>query len=289
MTQAKKSYAERGREFANKGRPCKTIMKKNLIYIPVFATLTSFLAAQTLPDIGIKQLPPQSTAIKGVLLPVPREIFDTLDKFENSNWRAVQRPELARQRPHGDQAKTALLLGVVIAEGFIAVEAEDTDEVKSVGRAVLKLARGLGVEKAALRRSRSIVEHAEKGDWAGVRREWDGVLPDVQQGMNELKSEQLAQLVSLGGWLRGAEALSTLVLQNYSNQKAELLRQPALLDHFDKRLAGMRDDVQADPTIVRMRDGIQRIRPLVASEEISQKRIREISAVSEQLLKCLAR
>jgi hypothetical protein len=50
----------------------------------------------------------------------------------------------------------------------------------------------------------------------GVRKEWDGVLPDVQQGMNELQSEQLAQLVSLGGWLRGTEALTALVLQNYS-------------------------------------------------------------------------
>jgi flagellar biosynthesis regulator FlaF len=266
-------------------------MKKILIYIAAFATLISLLVAQTPPNTGVRQFPPQSTAIKGVLVPVPREIFDTLDKFASSNWRAVQRPELAQQRPHSDQAETALLLGVVIAEGFIAVEAEDAGEVKSVGRAVLKLARGLGVEKAALGRSRSIVEHAERGNWAGVRKEWDGVLPDVQQGMNELQSEQLAQLVSLGGWLRGTEALTALVLQNYSRQDAELLRQPALLDHFEKRLAGMSDDVRTKPMIVRMREGIQKIRPLVASEDsqISQKKVKEISTVSKDLLKGLSR
>lgn len=266
-------------------------MKTILICILTSATLISFPAAQTPPNSGNKQFPPQSTAIKGVLVPVPREIFDTLDKFENSNWGAVQRRELARQRPPGDQTKTALLLGVVIAEGFIAVEAKDADEVKSVGRAVLKLTRGLGVEKAALRRSRSIIEHAEKEDWPGVRKEWDGVLPDVQQGMNELKSEQLAQLVSLGGWLRGAEALTTLVLQNYSGQKAELLRQSALLDHFDKRLAEMSDDIRTNPMIVRMREGIQKVRPLIATEDsqISQKNVKEISAASKELLKGLSR
>jgi flagellar biosynthesis regulator FlaF len=266
-------------------------VKKILIYIPTVMTLISLLVAQTAPNTSVRQFPPESTAIKGVLVPVPREIFDTLDKFAQSNWRAVQRPELAQQRPHGDQAETALLLGVVIAEGFIAVEAEDAGEVKSVGRAVLKLARGLGVEKAALRRSRSIVDHAERGDWAGVRKEWDGVLPDVQQGMNELQSEQLAQLVSLGGWLRGTEALTVLVLQNYSSQNAELLRQPALLDHLEKRLAGMSDDVRTKPMIVRMRQGIQKIRPLVASEDfqISQEKVKEISAVSEDLLKGLSR
>lgn len=256
----------------------------------IFATVTSLLPAQTPPNTGAKQFPSQSTAIKGVLVPVPKEIFDTLDQFANSKWRAVQRPELAQQRAHPDQAETALLLGVVIAEGFIAVEAEDAVEVKSVGRAVLKLARGLGVEKAAIRRSRSIVEHAEKGDWSAVRKEWDGVLPDVQQGMNELRSEQLAQLVSLGGWLRGADVLTALVLQNYSAQKAELLRQPALLDHFDKRLAEMSDNIRTNPIIVRMREGIQNTRPLIApAAPISQEKAKEISTISRKLIKDLIR
>ena len=138
-------------------------MTKILIYILAFTTLTSLLLAQTPPNTSIKQFPPQSRVVAGVLVPVPNEIFNTFDKFANSNWRAVQHPELAQWRPHSDQADNALLLGVVIAEGFIAVEAEDAGEAKSIGRAVLALARGLGVEKAALRRSRSIVEAAEKG------------------------------------------------------------------------------------------------------------------------------
>ncbi|MEY2536319.1 MAG: hypothetical protein QOG67_59 [Verrucomicrobiota bacterium] len=260
---------------------------KLLMYVSPFAIIGSFVFAQTAPDTGVGQLPAQSTAIKGVLVPVPKEIFGTLDKFAHSNWRAVQRPELTQWKTPSNQAETALMLGVVIAEGFIAVEAEDAAEVKNVGRSVLKLARALGVEEAALRRSRSIVEHAEAGDWTGVRKEWDGVLPDVQQGMNELKSEQLAQLVSLGGWLRGTEALTTLILQNYSVEHAELLRQPALLNHFEQRLADMSDDIKTNPIIVRVRDGTQKIRPLIAPEHvpISQNDVREIFLISEAILK----
>ena len=253
--------------------------------------LPSLLSAQPSPTIAAKQIPPQSTAIKGVLVPVPSEIFNTLDPFAHSNWRAVQRPELAHWRPPGDQTKNALLLGALIAEGFIAVEAEDAVEVKSVGRAVLTLARGLGVEKAALRRSRSITDNAESGDWLAVRKEWDRVLPDVQQGMNELRSEQLAQLVSLGGWLRGTEALTSLLLQDYSRERAELLRQPALFDYFEKRLAEMSGKGQTDPVIARMREGIQRVRLQLGSEDaqISRKKVKEISALSSQLIKSLAR
>ena len=59
------------------------------------------------------------------------------------------------------------------------------------------------------------MELADKSEWIAARQEWDGVLSDIEGGMIELKSAQLAQLVSLGGWLRGTEALSALVLQRY--------------------------------------------------------------------------
>ena len=82
------------------------------------------------------------------MVPVPREIFRSLDQFRDAKWRAVQQPEVARWKSHGDQVQIAILLGVEIAEGFIAMEAEDTAEVKNVGNTVLNLARALGVEKA---------------------------------------------------------------------------------------------------------------------------------------------
>jgi hypothetical protein len=99
-------------------------------------------------------------------------------------------------------------LGVEIAEGFIAMEAKDSTEIKNVGNVVLKLARGLGVEKGALRRSRSIMEYADKDEWVEARKEWDSVFSDLQNGMIVIKSKELAQLVTFGGWLRGTEALS---------------------------------------------------------------------------------
>ena len=233
-------------------------------------------------------LPAQSTKIQDVPVPVPSEVFATLDKFTHSNWRDVQRQQLSRWKPHGDQAEIALRLGVLIAEGFVAVKAEDTDEVREIGHAVLGMARALGVERAALRRSRSIVEHAEKGDWKAVRKEWDQVQPDVEEGMKELKSERLAQLVSLGGWLRGAQVLCALVLQDYSPEKAALLRQPALLGHFEKQLA-MEDNLKNEPLLVRIRDGIRKVRPLLdSSEAIPKQTVAEIARTADDLLQDLA-
>jgi hypothetical protein len=173
-------------------------------------------------------------------------------------------------------------MGVMIGEGFVAVEAKDALEVKDLGKAILAHARALGVEQTVMRHSRSIVERAEKGDWTAVRKEWDGVLPDIKQGMNEVKSEQLSQLVSLGGWLRGTGALATVVVQRYSSKGAELLRQPALLDYLEAQL----DEMKNNHNIAKMKEGIGRMRLLVAgsNQPISRKMVRQIAGLCDELL-----
>ena len=266
-------------------------MDRLLIFIFFgLVTLASAHAADSSPN-EPRDLPPQAAIVRGVLVPVPREIFLTLDRFADSNWLAVQRPELADRRPPGTQAQNALLLGALIAEGFVAVEARDLAETKSIGRSLRTLARGLGIERAVLRRSRSIIDHAESGDWTAVRREWDEVLPDVQNGMDRIRSEPLAHLVSLGGWLRGTEALTALLRQRYSEADARLLRQPVLLDYFEKQLANMSGSLQGDPAVARMANGLRQMRRALPAREgkISRKKVQEISESSAGLMKTLGR
>jgi hypothetical protein len=233
-----------------------------------------------------RTLPSQAKQVHGLAVPVPKEIFRSLDQFRNANWHAIQRPEVARWKSHGDQAQIATLLGVIIAEGFIAMEAKDSAEVKNLGNSVLSLARGLGVRERALRRSSSIIELADKNEWSEARKEWDGVLSDLETGMIEIKSEQLAQLVSLGGWLRGTEALSALVLQNYSPERANLIRQPALVDQLEKQLQAMNRDIRSRPIVVKLLDGIQKIHSLLESESgpLSEETVRKIRGVCTELV-----
>ena len=233
------------------------------------------------------EVPSHSKPIENVLVPVPHEVFESLDKFPNANWAKVQRRGLSRWKPHGEQAQTALLLGAIIAEGFIAVQARDQEQVKRIGTAVLEISAALGVKHSVLPRSKAIMEAADRSDWPAVREEWDAVSANVEGAMRELDSEQLAQLVSLGGWLRGAEALTTLILQNYSPDKAELLRQPVLLDHFEKRIAEMKPELQSDALVAKMRQGIPKIRPLMASEgqaTISEETVKKIGAMTKELV-----
>jgi len=234
-----------------------------------------------------RPLPSQAKQVGGVAVPVPKEIFHSLDQFPDANWRAVRRPEVARWKSHGDQTQIAILLGVVTAEGFIAMEAQDSTEVKNIGNRVLALAQGLGIEERAVRRARSIIDLADKEEWNEARKEWDRVVSDLESGMIELKSAELSQLISLGGWLRGTEALSALVLQNYSPERAELIRQPGLANYLEKQVLAMSSDVQRRPMLVKLVDGIGSIRALVESESgpLPKETVQKIHEICEDLVR----
>ncbi|MDX2080485.1 MAG: hypothetical protein SFU53_06850 [Terrimicrobiaceae bacterium] len=207
-----------------------------------------------------------AASVDDVVVPVPSEIFLVLDKLGSPNWRGELRSSLGRNT--GNRAQVALLLGTVIAEGFIAVEAEDSEKVKQIGREVLELAEAINVRKAVIARSKSITEKAEARDWKAVRVEFDGALTDVRGAMEELGDDDLAQLVSMGGWIRGTEVLTSIVQKNYTEDGAELLHQPALLNYFSNRLEGIKNRrLGRDELVVRIRRMLSSIRPLIGKGE----------------------
>lgn len=229
--------------------------------------------------------------IDEVIVPVPSEIFGVLDRVgPKPNWVAVQHPITGVVQPTGEQPQIALMLGTVIAEGFIAVEAEDTTQVKQVGKSVLNLATALGVGAKVKKRAQAITDAADKKDWADVRRELDGALDDVKKAMADMSSESLSQLVSLGGWIRGTEALTAVVTNSYTKDGAELLHQPVLLDYFERRLAHLKPRDKMNPVITQVQKKILEIRPLIGLTEdtdISEKSVQEINGITSDLVKSI--
>ena len=235
--------------------------------------------------IDVGSLP--AKVVEDVVVPVPTEVFGVLDKLGSPNWREVLRS--VKTDGVGKRPQMALLLGTVIAEGFIAVEAQESEEVKKIGRHVLNLARAIGVEKSVLTRTSSIIDAADKKDWQRIRVELDGASQDVKQAMIELNDEQLAQLVSLGGWLRGTEALTQVVDKNYSKDGAELLHQPALLEYFQKRLDSMGDRLKRNEVVKKIRVRLPELQPLIEhAGGISAQKVEQIHSITRELVKTIS-
>jgi hypothetical protein len=258
-------------------------------FLPIVAAVAVTLAgprhevhAENVPKkINLAEFP--AAAVDEVVVPVPSEIFAVLDKLGNPNWKAQLRN--GKSPTPDDRARTALLLGNVIAEGFVAVEAEDAERVKELGRQVLTLAEAINVRKSVIARSKSITDKADQRDWKGVRAEFDGALQDVRGAMEELNDHDLSQLVSLGGWLRGTEVLTSIIGKGFSKDGAELLHQPELVNYFDRCIGSMSARLRRNPLVARIREVLHKIGPMVSEggDQITPEKVQLINDLTGEV------
>ncbi len=234
--------------------------------------------AQAPQRIDVKQL---SKKVEDVVVPLPNEVFGALNKLGTVNWREHVRSNKGNN--FTERPRIALLLGTVIADGFIAVQAEDAPAVKDIGQRVQALARGIGVERSITQHAKAIIEAADKRKWENVRQELDRTQNSVQQAMNEVHDEKLSQLVSLGGWLRGTAVLTSVVSKHFSVEGAELLHQPDLLVYFQTRLQGM---PEFNLSIIReIQSALGEVKPLidVGNARISPESVKKINQITTRL------
>ncbi len=171
-------------------------------------------------------------------------------------WRDL--PEATPQ----DRPRLALSAGQAIADGFLAVAAQKQSRIEPVGRVLLKLAKGLGVGDHIAKHSKGILEMALRKHWAGVQRELVRAQAEVEAGMMALKDEEIAHLVSLGGWLRGLEITASVVHETYSAERARTLIQPELFDYFTDRINTLNPALKKTAVITLIQRNLQEIGPL---------------------------
>ncbi len=264
----------------------------------VFPTLplAAAVALTAVVPLGRAEPPPQKIDVSklkyqesDVVIPNPSEVFAALDKMGSPGWKDVELP--ISNAHYSKPPEIAMLLGVVIADGFVAVEAKDKDAVDKIGRKVLQLAGDLSVSKQVKEHSNAIVNAATAGDWGAVRTELDKAKSSVRDGMDAIHSHDEAELVSIAGWLRGTHALTTVILADYKPERAELLHQPDLLSTFERQFETMKDKATGDKKVEELRDGLKKIKALILSggaEPLPQKNVEDIHAITADLVKSIS-
>ncbi len=224
-----------------------------------------------------------ATIHREVIVPIPSEVFNVLDQFDvtRNDWRRqLKVPEEAdcQNRTH-----FALFLGRVVAEGFLAVEAEDGDAIRSLGRQVLSVAEELGLRQAVIKHSKSIIEEAERGDWEAVREEFDATRQTVRDEMERRRDQDLSHCVSVGGWIRGTEIITAIIDQHYTPKSSEILYQPQLLEHFTSTFKENRR-FQRDRRMRTIIGKLDELQPFMAKEGvIDRDQVRKIHRICAKL------
>ncbi len=238
-------------------------------------------------SVGVQEFDPLSfpgQVVDDVVVPVPSEVFSVLDKLGEPNWRQEVRdlklPETS------DRTLLSLVFGYVVAEGFVAVQAEDKESVKDIGREVIDLAKALGISKSVLPHAQAILDASDKSDWRAIRKEFDLTQKTVRTTMEQMRDEDLAQCVSLGGWLRGTASVTSVVTKAFSADRAELLNQPMLVEHFLSVIGSTPGTAKSHPVVVKILAGLQIVLTEMESavDGFTEDSVRTIGKTCDSLL-----
>ena len=218
-------------------------------------------------------------------IPTPGELFAALEKSGKTNWAGQYRGPIPVT--YSNRAQIALNLGGLIADGFIAVEAKDGQQVKNIGSDIIKLAKALGVSEKLLGRGSSINEFAENNEWDTLQEELEATQNEVKSSMQSHADQDLVILVTLGGWIRGTQVVTSAIVQNYNEQSAKVLRQPALVHFMQSKINEISPELRSEPLVKDVSGELGKIEKLVSSPPGKTPDIEEVRKVNEAVGKMM--
>ncbi|MEY2483276.1 MAG: hypothetical protein QOK24_1804 [Verrucomicrobiota bacterium] len=228
-----------------------------------------------------------TNAIKtdSLTIPTPGELFAALEKPGKPDWAGQYRTPIPMT--YRNRAQIALNLGGLIADGFIAVEAQDSQQVKNIGTDIIKLAKALGVSENVLSRGNSINEFAENSEWDALQEELEATQNEVKASMQSHRDQDLVILVSLGGWIRGTQVVSASVIKNYDEKSARVLRQPAVVNFLHSKVNDISADLRNEPLVKSVNDQLTDIEKLVAFQSGKGPSLDEVRKLNQAVTKLM--
>lgn len=224
--------------------------------------------------------------VDSLSIPMPGEFMAALNKLGKLDWSTKFRPPIATN--YSSRPQTALNVGGLIADGYIAIEAEDGQQVKNLGKDVIALAKVLGVSKDVVERASSIASFAEKKEWDQLKEELESTQNEVKTAMAEAKDQDLVTLITVGGWLRGVEVISSHVAANYTAPGAQLLRQPGIVTFLNKNLDALPEKVREDVSVKSVRKKMGEIEKFIAfplDKAPSQDDVKQLNKLASEAVK----
>lgn len=225
-----------------------------------------------------------------VTIPTPGEFFAAMDEQGQPNWTQLFAPASAGNTASREQM--AFMLGVLVADGYIAVEAQDGQGVKNTGKDIINLAKKLNVSQSVLGRGNSINDFAENNDWTALREELEATQNEVKLSMTEQKDKDLVILVTVGAWIRGTQVASGFIAKNYTPGLAGLLRQPAIVEYFLAELGRLPERMQQDPLVAEVQQKLRDTLALVHTKDRTPpapEAVNDIAATMSSLVNDIAR
>ncbi|MDD5198785.1 MAG: hypothetical protein PHC88_03200 [Terrimicrobiaceae bacterium] len=218
----------------------------------------------------------EELGVNDTTTPQIQKLLLDLDSFQPIPMKLVESNDLTATFPNRFQ--TALHFGMIVADGFVIVINERPQSIQNIGRALIRQARALGVGDSLTKRAASLIDLGQKGDWMRLREELIKTQSDVEGAMMNLHDEEMAHLISFGGWLRGFQFAVNATADKYTPQRAAGLKRLDVISYFIDRLDTLNPRLKQTPLVALL---LSRLKTIYSIESKAGERPPSQSEVNE--------
>lgn len=228
----------------------------------------------------------EELAVNEFTAPSIAKLFDTLQflmplPLLNHELKLPERMPL-------DRADLAIELGMLIAEGFLVVQAEQMDKVENLASTLSRYGKALGAGDRVNRHAAGLLESAKKQDVENLKAELAATQRDVEAELVVLRDADLAHLISLGGWIRALTISSIAVDEQFSEERARKVMREDIADYYTESVGGLEPVIAERENYIEMRNLLNAMRTemtFAEGEEPTKEKIAEIREKASQLMK----
>ena len=207
-------------------------------------------------------------------------LFDTLQFLMPIPMADMERKMSARMPL--DRADLAIELGFLIADGFLVVQAGQMEKVEDLAKDLTRYGKALGAGDRVNQHSASLLDSAKKGNVEQLKTELRATQKEVEDELVALKDPDLAQLISLGGWIRALEVAAAAVDKQFSTERARKIMREDIADYYTESVAGLEPRISERPNYLEMRDILSGLRNEMVIEDGKEPIKQQIAGIRKQ-------
>ena len=231
------------------------------------------------------------TKAEQAALPMPNP-YDKLLAIEEVvgadkvDWNALADGIAVDVEANNMEGKTdaSLALGVKIADGIVAIKAQNAEKLNRSADQLEALGKKLGATDDDLKRARQVRDLANRGEWLMVFLELGFLQADIMQKLSAPENRDDRTLVIASGWLQGSRYASALIEQNYTPELSNILREPLLAGELNKQVSAVGGGAAGSPKVQAVSKAIAEAYPIVnipLDASISKEDVAKLNSIGD--------
>lgn len=227
----------------------------------------------------------EDAALNEFTVPSIAKVFDELEKvsplaYDSSHLKRHDRLPL-------DRSRLALRLGTLIADGFIAVQTGNSEDVPQIASHISRYAKALGAGDEIKKHAAALLDHAKAKDLVKLKNALAATQRDVERELASLRDPDLSHLISLGGWLEALDSAAMAVDLKFTPERALTLFREDVADYYAESIGSLNPQISGRPQVLKMRELLQGLRNAMVLEENAKPnpaQVKEVTKVAAELV-----